>query len=167
MPVYTFTTFDDPSASIPFTLALGLNGMGQIVGAYINSSMGHGFLLSGGTYTTLDDPLGANGTEAWGINGAGQIVGDYRDASNGFHGFLYTGGIYITLDDPSATQGVGNGTEAFGINASSQIVGVYGAPARLPLQPQRQHLHHHRRSLGHQRHPCAGDQRRRSDRRVV
>ena len=41
--------------------------MGQIVGYYIDSSgTEHGFLYSGGTYTTLDDPLGAKGTEvAW------------------------------------------------------------------------------------------------------
>ena len=36
---------------------------------------------SGGTYTTLDDPLATNGTFAFGINALGQIVGAYRDAS--------------------------------------------------------------------------------------
>jgi uncharacterized membrane protein len=34
MPVYTFTTFDDPSAS-SYTRAYGINDMGQIVGTYI------------------------------------------------------------------------------------------------------------------------------------
>jgi len=120
MPVYTFTTFDDPSASTPSTLAHGLNDMGQIVGTYISSSKEHGFLLSGGTYTIIDDPLGAQRTEAWGISGAGQIVGDYVDASSNFHGFFYTGGTYITIDFPGAT-----GSEAFGINGSGQIVGLY------------------------------------------
>ena len=33
-------------------------------------------------YTTLDDPLGTNGTIARGINDAGQIVGYYLDSSN-------------------------------------------------------------------------------------
>jgi hypothetical protein len=54
---------------------------GQIVGSYSNASGGHGFLLSGGTYTTLDDPLATNGTTANGINALGQIVGGYANAS--------------------------------------------------------------------------------------
>jgi len=44
------------------TVAYGINNSGQIVGSYTNASGAHGFLLSGGTYTTLDDPLGTNGT---------------------------------------------------------------------------------------------------------
>ena len=40
----------------------------DVVGSYSNASGGHGFLLSGGTYTTLDDPLATNGTTANGIN---------------------------------------------------------------------------------------------------
>ena len=50
---------------------------GPLVGA---ASGLHGFLFSGGTYTTLDDPLGTNGTIATGINNTGQIVGTYQDA---------------------------------------------------------------------------------------
>src|SRR5712672_2765341 len=121
MAIYTYATFDDPSASTPFTLAHGLNGMGQIVGTYINTGTQHGFLLSAGTYTTIDDPLGAHSTEALGINGSGQIVGLYAIGS-AQHGFLYnpTGGIYTTIDFPGA-----NGTFAQGINAAGQIVGQY------------------------------------------
>ena len=53
-----------------------------------SSGLEHGFLYSGGTYTTLDDPLGTEGTFASGINNAGQIVGDYYDSSGTLHGFL-------------------------------------------------------------------------------
>jgi probable HAF family extracellular repeat protein len=53
-------------------------------------------------FTTLDDPLATNGTDAFGINAMGQIVGLYEDAS-GNHGFLLSGGTYTTLDDPLAT----------------------------------------------------------------
>jgi probable HAF family extracellular repeat protein len=48
-------------------------------------------LLSGGTYTTLDDPLVTLGTLAYGINATGQIVGLYKNAT-GYHGFLLSGG---------------------------------------------------------------------------
>ena len=42
----------------------------------------HGFLLSGGVYTTLDDPfVGTIGTVARGINDMGEIVGYFANAS--------------------------------------------------------------------------------------
>src|SRR5262245_49873926 len=106
MPVYTYTTIDDPSATNG-SVARGINASGQIVGGYLNSAGGHGFLFSNGTYTTLDDPLaGINGTQAFGINGAGQIVGLYDDAGSPVpqsHGFLLSGGTYTTLDPPGTT----------------------------------------------------------------
>jgi probable HAF family extracellular repeat protein len=122
MPVDTFTTLDDPSATNG-TISWGINTSGQIVGYYLDASdKNHGFLLSGGMYTTLDDPLaGSFGTVATGINSAGQIVGYYLDSANKEHGFLESGGTYITLDDPLAT----NGIQAFGINDQGQIVGSY------------------------------------------
>ena len=76
---------------------------------------------SSGTYTTLNDPLGTKGTQAYGINDAGQIVGDYIDSNGTEHGFLYSGGTYTTIDRPRAT----NGTEALGINDAGQIAGYY------------------------------------------
>src|SRR5262249_55974643 len=125
MPIYSYTTIDDPSGALG-TFAQGINTSGQIAGYYLDgSNSSHGFLLSGGTYTTLDDPLAsavAGGTAALGINGAGQIIGYYRDASFKYHGFLYSGGGYTTLDDPSAGP---LGTVPYGVNASGQIVGYY------------------------------------------
>jgi hypothetical protein len=55
MPVYAFTTFDDPSGSPGTTEAWGVNDMDQIVGSYLTATGSHGFLLSGGTYITLDE----------------------------------------------------------------------------------------------------------------
>jgi probable HAF family extracellular repeat protein len=69
-------------------------------------------------YTTLDDPLATNGTQASGINDAGQIVGTYN-TSNGTHAFVYSGGFFTTIDDP-----VNGHTFAYGINNNSQIVGT-------------------------------------------
>jgi probable HAF family extracellular repeat protein len=120
MPVYTYTTLDDPAAIGANIFAYGINEAGQIVGLYGGSDgYIHGFLYSGGMYTTLDDPSATKGTFARGINAAGQIVG-YDNDNTGTHGFLLSGGIYTTLDDPLAGL-----TQAFGINASSQIVGIY------------------------------------------
>jgi hypothetical protein len=56
MPIYSFNTFDDPSAFTGTTQAYGVNDTDQIVGQYRNASGLHGFLLSGSTFTTLDDP---------------------------------------------------------------------------------------------------------------
>lgn len=70
----------------------------------------HGFLLSGGTYTTIDDPSATNGTFAEAINDRGQIVGFYQDRARSTHGFLLSGGVYTTLDDLSGAQA--SGTQA-------------------------------------------------------
>src|SRR5262249_22932577 len=119
MPVYTYTTLDDPLA-VMGTFAQGINNSGQIVGSYVNNG-GHGFLLSGGTYITLDDPVATQSTSAQGINSAGQIVGYYGDSNFISHGFLYnpTGGTYTTPNDPPAT----NGTPALRLNDSARILG--------------------------------------------
>jgi len=64
------------------------------VGTYIDANNhNHGFLYSGGVYTTLADPLAA-GTGAFGINDSGQVVGTYVDGKGIQHGFLYSGGTY-------------------------------------------------------------------------
>jgi hypothetical protein len=42
--------------------------------------MEHGFLLSGGVFTTIDFPVpGVLITQALGVSPQGYIVGDYRD----------------------------------------------------------------------------------------
>jgi probable HAF family extracellular repeat protein len=121
MPIHVFNAFDVPSAFTGTTEAWGVNNGIQIVGFYDNATGRHGFLESGGTYTTLDDPLATNGTQAFGINASGQIVGQYQTgpvAAN--HGFLLSGGTYTTLDVPLAFF-----TVAQGINSAGQIVGYY------------------------------------------
>ena len=110
----------------PLTDAVSLNNREQIVGYYADSgSVIHGFLLSHGQYTTLDDPnagtAAGQGTYAVGINDRGQIVGNYVDAGGVFHGFLLSHGQYTTLDEPNGVAF----TQAFGINDAGQIVGDY------------------------------------------
>src|SRR2546423_15568365 len=91
MPVNTYTTLDDPLATNG-TFAWGINASGQIVGSYGDASIFyHGFLYSGGSYTTLDGPL-STGAGAYGINEMGQVVGGYHRP-----GSRYTGGHLNTL----------------------------------------------------------------------
>jgi hypothetical protein len=56
------------------TSAAGINAAGQIVGSYTDATGIHGFLDSGGTFTTIDGPF-ASLTRASGINDSGEIVG--------------------------------------------------------------------------------------------
>src|SRR5262249_25431086 len=119
MPINIFNNFDDPSG-IGTTHAIGVNDAGQIVGWYENAGT-HGFVLSGGVYTPLDDSsVGTAATVPLGIHSSGQIV-VWFDASRD-HGFLLSRGIYTTLDDPSVGT---TRTHASGINSSGQIVGTF------------------------------------------
>jgi hypothetical protein len=64
-----------------FTVALGLDDAGNVVGFYVDSQgKEHGFLLQGTAYTSIDFP-GAVATEALGTNNHGDIVGDYTDSA--------------------------------------------------------------------------------------
>jgi hypothetical protein len=66
----------------------------------------HGFLKSGGSYTTIDYPL-AKFTFVTGINNAGEIVGWYDEGSEqgyaSYHGFLAA-----PADAPTITGTVAN-----------------------------------------------------------
>ena len=72
------TMINVPNEDAFGTVVFGINDLGQIVGEYEDAADGnrHGFLLSQGTYTTLDPP-GSAFTVAEGINNAGVIVGVY------------------------------------------------------------------------------------------
>ena len=84
----TFTTFDAPGST--FTLPHGINSSGQIVGFFLDSTGGHGFLRDKkGSFTTIDVP-GSLGTNATGINSSGQIVGVFGDSTGAVRGFLAT-----------------------------------------------------------------------------
>jgi uncharacterized membrane protein len=75
----TYTQIDYPGAIA--TAAYGIDTAGDLVGWYEDSSSNvHGFLLSGGTYATIDYAGGI--TQLFGINDRGQIVG--FDQSVGF-----------------------------------------------------------------------------------
>jgi uncharacterized membrane protein len=116
-------TILNPPAGWDLFWARGVNDSGQIVGSYYADGRYHGFLLSGGRYTTLDLPGSVN-TLAFGINNAGQVVGRYdsfdRPGRNSTSGFLLENGSYRMLDVPGSL-----GTLPYGINNTGQVVGLY------------------------------------------
>jgi probable HAF family extracellular repeat protein len=117
---YALTTFDVPGAANG-TVPNGINDAGEIVGSFTDaSSVTHGFVQTGATYTTFDVPSASN-TSALGINNAAQIVGDFAD-SVGVHSFIYDGTTFTTFDVPGATPG---NTQASGINDSGVVVGSF------------------------------------------
>jgi probable HAF family extracellular repeat protein len=107
-------TIDFPGALS--TVSYGINNAGQIVGGFQDSTGAHGFLYSGGSFTTIDVPGATTGTTvAFGINDASEVVGSFYDGA-GSHGFLYSGGSFTAIDVPGLAV-------AFGINDVGQIVG--------------------------------------------
>jgi uncharacterized membrane protein len=89
--------------------AIGINDKGAIVGAILDSSGSHGFLLFNGRFAKFRFP-GSNSTEANGINNHGVIVGDY-DNPSGQHGFMVVNGAFRSINAPGASA-----TRALGIN---------------------------------------------------
>jgi len=84
----------------PTPSAIGIKTADEIVGFYEDSSgVFHGFLLSGGTYTTVDFP-GAACTEAIDINDTGEVDGLYslKSDCSSSEGFLDNGGSSLRLN---------------------------------------------------------------------
>jgi probable HAF family extracellular repeat protein len=127
----TYTDISDPLAAesasgggVSGTHAMAINTSGQVVGYYVDANgQTHGFIYSGGSYTTLDDPSAVGGgTVADGINDAGEIVGYYYDANGNSHIFTYDNGVYSNVNDPSSNSG---GVQSVAINNAGQIAAVY------------------------------------------
>jgi probable HAF family extracellular repeat protein len=140
----SFTAITDPGAACASgiacgTFATGINGGGDIVGYYGDSTgVVHGFLYSGGNFTTIDYPglscppgsgsIGC-GTFVFGINNNGQIVGSVtlpvRESDGGFlithYGFLDTGGNFIKIEHPDHP----NNTFVTSVNNGGDIVGYF------------------------------------------
>ena len=134
----SFVIIDDPGAA--GTIVGGINNAGQIVGGYLASDGSrHGFLLSGGVYTTINNPNAPNSTELTGINNLGQIVGAYDlnpltlgdHGLEGAHGFSTNtlGTSFSPIDFPGAAS-----TTPAKINDSGSVVGVYRVNTNDPGQ---------------------------------
>jgi uncharacterized membrane protein len=91
----TITTIDYGNG-YPNTYLAGINDAGLIVGGYgsgitidsVAYPWEHGFLYSGGTFSTFDAPFGdVQVTQPWGMNNKGEIVGGYVDSQGMLYGF--------------------------------------------------------------------------------
>ncbi len=121
---FTFASIDVPGASS--TTAHGIDGLGRIVGSFVDTGGTHGFLYANGSFSTIDFP-GSPWTVARGINSLGQIVGGYGPGGeSGNHGFLLSGGTFSSFDVPESMDTVG-----YGLNSRGQIVGTYLGSDRL------------------------------------
>ena len=109
---FQYTSFQVPGST--YTVALGLNNSGEIVGSFISNGQQAGFLYSGGNFQTIACP-NASFTIAQGINDNGVIVGWCSD-----QGFIYQNGSYRYLSYPGAAR-----TALLGVNNLGDIVGVY------------------------------------------
>ena len=104
--------------------ATDINNSGEITGfTFTNAgdTTANGFLINGGTTTTLQFP-GSTFTQAFGLNNTGEVVGDYMDAGGMLHGFIYfiSSGHFVTLDPAGSTA-----TTLNGINDKGDIVGFF------------------------------------------
>jgi len=110
----TYTQIDVPEAVV--TEATGINRAGQIVGAYVDSAGGHGFLLQNGAFTTIDYP-GVQYSYAERINDNGQIVGLAEP-----NGYLYdiSTQAFTAITYPGAFA-----TFSLGLNNAGTVTGYY------------------------------------------
>jgi hypothetical protein len=117
----TFQNITPPaSRNLNFSSAFDINNLNQVVGTWeLQSDHEQGYLLSGGMYTTIDDP--GYDTELYGINNLGEIVGvNYLvGPDTPILGFSYQGGVFT----PITVAGFSN-VAPFGINDSGEIVGL-------------------------------------------
>jgi len=109
---FQYTSFQVPGST--YTVALGLNSSGEIVGSFVSAGKQAGFLYSGGNFQTIACP-NASFTIAQGINDSGVIVGWCAD-----QGFIYQNGSYSYLSYPGAVR-----TGLLGVNNLGDVVGFY------------------------------------------
>ncbi len=99
----------------------GINDSGTVVGWYTSGGLTHGFILSGGTVYTVDDPNPANAgyTYLEGINNSGLMVGQWSDTNGLQHSFLLSPDrtTFTDINIPGATW-----VQTFGLNNANEVM---------------------------------------------
>lgn len=113
----------DPNDNQNFTRAIGVNNAGTVVGDYLNLTGGvftyHGFMLSGGNFTTFDHG-GPFSTTLTGINDKGDLAGTFGSSVQANQGFVDINGKISDFAPSGATS-----TFTAAINNQDQVVGQY------------------------------------------
>jgi probable HAF family extracellular repeat protein len=126
--LWTGTTTVDLGALAPlssgsWSSAYGINGSGQVVGAWAPGENGtgthHPWLYSNGTMTSLPEPSGLTSCVPAAINNSGEIVGYCIDGSGNDHGVVWQNGTVTTL----GTLGGLQVETVTAINNNGQIAG--------------------------------------------
>ena len=111
-----YTEIDEPNAGTgefdnnnkEGTIPIAINASGVITGYYVDSAgTNHGFIYTGGNYTSFDVPGAAatghsglsSGTVPVSIDAHGDIVGSYTDSNQIKHGFVRSASGTITTFD--------------------------------------------------------------------
>jgi probable HAF family extracellular repeat protein len=119
-PPLTFKYKAIKVAGAQSTAIYGINNGGVMVGSYVDSGgVRHGFSLSAGNVTRLDDPKGTD-TYCFAINKAGAIVGYYSTANRTAQAFLYAKGKFKDIA-PAGSMG----SQALGINDHGDVNGNF------------------------------------------
>ena len=119
-----------PGSTANSTEAFSINNAGQIVGEYHTAGIAWGgFLLSGGSFSSVTYPAGSTYSYPIDIGNNGQIVGSYLNSSNVLNGYTKSGSTYTGTAVPAAW---GYGGLPNGVNKFGTIVGQY-LPTGAPL----------------------------------
>jgi probable HAF family extracellular repeat protein len=123
----TLTTLASVNGTTASQTAFGTNNAGLVVGQYADNATGNtpGFLLNGGTYTTLNPTINAFVTNAQGVNNLALVTGFYSTDGVHQHGFFYNSSSqqFTLAADPNVANL--SLTQFLGINDNGLAVGYY------------------------------------------
>jgi YVTN family beta-propeller protein/probable HAF family extracellular repeat protein len=115
-----FVPVNVPGATFTTVNGMDRNNAQALVGNYVDTGgVEHGYLFTGGSFLTLDDPSGIL-TIPEDVNNVGQVVGLYNDANKVSHGFVWSNGTFATVDFPGSLS-----TFVAAINNAGSMVGGY------------------------------------------
>lgn len=121
------TQIDAPFPGTFYTSCNFINDKGQVTGIYIDANSFHGYIMSKGSFTSID-VAGAMGTQAVGVNNRGQAVGGWLESRTPLrvHALVWDNGALSFFDVPGMPY-----TFAEGINDRGEISGFYRDPTLL------------------------------------
>jgi len=102
------------------TQVVGINNAGETAGFYVDAAGNtHGFLNSGGFFSTVDNPSNPTFNQLLGVNSSGVAAGYYMGAGGIFHPYTVAGGNTFTSINFAGEVSA----QATGINNSGEVVG--------------------------------------------